>query len=126
MGGLAVRAWLARFDAGQRVERVITVAAPHAGTWLARFAFSLNGSEMRRGGAWLRSLERLETTRRGARFTCFYSHCDNVVFPASTAVLPGADNRHVPGCAHVDLLFHPEVFSEVLRALDPASGRPVA
>jgi hypothetical protein len=52
---------------------------------------------------WLQTLAPRETAARRARFTCFYSHCDNIVFPPSTATLPGADNRHVPGHAHVHL-----------------------
>jgi len=126
MGGLAVRTWLVRYAADGRIDRIITVATPHAGTWLARFSFSLNGSEMRRDGRWLNVLRRQESPRRYARFTCFYSHCDNIVFPASTATLPGADNRHVPGSAHVDLLFQPEVFNEVLRVLEAEPAASVA
>ncbi|HWI09801.1 MAG TPA: alpha/beta fold hydrolase, partial [Burkholderiaceae bacterium] len=37
MGGVAIRAWLARFDADARVHRVLTIGSPHHGTWLARF-----------------------------------------------------------------------------------------
>ena len=48
------------------------------------------------------------------RFTCWYSNCDNIVFPASTATLEGADNRLIRGVAHVDLAFHPVVMDESL------------
>jgi triacylglycerol lipase len=121
MGGLAVRAWLSRCAAGQRVHRVVTIGTPHRGTWLGRYAFTRNGIEMRLDSPWQRELAALELRRQGldphcaSRFTCFYSHCDNVVFPASTATLPGADNRHVAGSAHVHLAFEPAVFDEVLR-----------
>jgi hypothetical protein len=43
------------------------------------------------------------------RFTCWYSNCDNIVFPASTATLQGADNRLVQGAGHLQLAFRPEV-----------------
>ena len=66
-----------------------------------------------------------ENAARRARFTCFYGHTDNVVFPASTATLAGADNRHLAGVAHVAMAFHPEVFDEVLRLLaQAATDRP--
>ena len=42
-----------------------------------------------------------EPAQRFERFTCFYGHCDNIVFPASTATLPGADNRHIAGHARM-------------------------
>ena len=50
-------------------------------------------------------------------FTCWYSNCDNIVFPASVATLPGADNRFVPGVAHVELAFDERVFEHALDAL---------
>lgn len=113
MGGLAARAWLRTQDCA-RVARVVTLGSPHAGTWLARFSHLRNGAQMRQGGPWLRQLAQDEATRPQAPFTCWYSHCDNIVFPASTATLPGADNRLLRGAAHVDLAFRPEVMSAVL------------
>ncbi len=128
MGGLAVRAWLTGEGAAARVHRVVTIATPHAGTWLARFSFSRNGREMRRTSAWLRALREREApqaARLYARFTCFHSDCDNVVFPFGTAVLPGADNRHLPGRAHVELVYDATVFDEALRLVgghEPAAA----
>jgi triacylglycerol esterase/lipase EstA (alpha/beta hydrolase family) len=119
MGGLAARAWLSRRPPGDEIEHVVTIGSPHGGTWLARFGITPNGLQMRRANDWLKELTKAERHREPqqtyARFTCLYSHCDNIVFPPSTATLPGADNRHVPGSAHVHLAFQPEVFSEVWR-----------
>ena len=122
MGGLAVRTWLSRCAEARPVEHVLTIGSPHEGTWLARFGVTPNGLQMRRPNAWLDALRAAELQRSGetayARFTCFYSHCDNIVFPPSTATLPGADNRHVPGSAHVHLADQPAVFNEVWRRLE--------
>jgi triacylglycerol esterase/lipase EstA (alpha/beta hydrolase family) len=118
MGGLAMRAWLDRYAADRRVHRVITVGSPHSGTWLGRFGYARNTREMRLDSAWRSALTAKEPASRLAGFTCFYSHCDNIAFPASTGTLPGADNRHVAGVAHVHLLFQNEVFNEVLRWLE--------
>jgi triacylglycerol lipase len=41
-----------------------------------------------------------------------------VVFPASTALLPGAEQRFLPGRAHVELAFRPEVLQAVLDMLE--------
>lgn len=120
MGGLAVRAWLGRFTGGARVERIVTIGTPHRGTWLGRFAMTKNARQMHLGSAWHRALAASDPLL----FICFYSHCDNIVFPSSCATLPGADNRHVPGVAHVELAFRDEVYEEVLRlvGLNPASA----
>jgi triacylglycerol lipase len=122
MGGLAVRAWLRHQQADARVHGVITVGTPHHGTWLARFALTANTRQMRRDGEWLQALASEEPADRRRRFTSYYSHCDNIVFPACTSMLEGADNRHLPGIAHVHLVFQPAVWSEVTRRLDIDSG----
>lgn len=122
MGGLAIRAWSAAFAGTGRAHRIITIGSPHRGTWLGRFGTSRNAREMALGTDWQRALEANESARDFSQFTCFYSHCDNIVFPASTATLPGADNRHVTGSAHVQLLDQPEVFEEVLAWVRPSSS----
>lgn len=122
MGGLVARAWLRAGRNGQRVARVITIGSPHQGTWLGRFSSMPNGRQMRLAGAWL---EELAGTERAAAskpaFTCWYSNCDNIVFPPSTATLLGADNRLRPGLAHVELAFDRELMdrSLALLAADP-------
>jgi pimeloyl-ACP methyl ester carboxylesterase len=111
MGGLAARAWLQAHNGQQRIHRVITIGSPHHGTWLARFSRLPNGLQMAQQGRWLRALEHSEDSALHSRFVCWYSNCDNIVFPASTATLAGADNRLVRGVAHVQLAFRPEVMS---------------
>ena len=128
MGGLAARAWWAATpDAARRVQRVITIGTPHHGTWLGQFSHVPNGQQMRRHHAWLAALAEQERAGSAApyeRFTCWYSNADNIVFPASTALLDGADNRHVPGVAHVALGFHPRVMRESLAILASATRSP--
>jgi triacylglycerol lipase len=126
MGGLVARAWLAADAANaQRVQRVLTIGTPHHGTWLARFSHLPNGRQMRQHSPWLQALAATEARQRPQHtyggFVCWYSNTDNVVFPASTATLPGADNRLVPGAAHVAMAFHPRVVREALVLLAPGA-----
>jgi triacylglycerol lipase len=118
MGGLAVRRWWADRPDHMCVHRLITIGTPHQGTWLARFAFSLNGRQMRRHSPWLQALSQNEPAGRAQHITCFYSHCDNIVFPPGTATLMGADNRHLPGVAHVQMADELEPWEEALRWLE--------
>jgi triacylglycerol lipase len=117
MGGLAIRAWWrAQGEAADaRVHSAITIGSPHSGTFTARLAQGLNARQMRLGSTWLQELAQGEPASRRARFTCYYSHCDNISMPSSTGALPGADNRHLAGQPHVALAFAPEVFDEVMR-----------
>ena len=122
MGGLAARAWLRSPGHLARIHRVVTLGTPHQGTWLARFGRSPNGKQMRQGSGWLERLSasarQEEKSAMAERFTCWYSNCDNIVFPTSTAMLHGADNRFVRGVAHVQLAFLPEVMHATLALLE--------
>ncbi|SFB92445.1 Alpha/beta hydrolase family protein [Polaromonas sp. OV174] len=124
MGGLAVRAWLKHMKAEARVHHVVTLGSPHRGTWLARFGLSHNSLQMRRQSDWLAELDRGMPAHRHALFSCWYSNSDNIVFPVSTATLPGADNRLLRGAGHVQLAFLPQVMDATLALLDDNTARP--
>jgi len=117
MGGLAIRAWRAHVGPASRIHRTITIGTPHRGTWLARHARTLNGLEMRIESPWLQALSRAEGDEARQGLTCFWGHCDNIVFPTRGATLPGADNRHLVQTPHVAMAYHPEVFGHVLQLL---------
>jgi triacylglycerol esterase/lipase EstA (alpha/beta hydrolase family) len=118
MGGLAVRAWLRSNPKNrQRIHHVVTIGTPHHGTWLGKFALSENGRQMQVGSSWITRLERQEPADAGRLFTCFYSNCDNIVFPTSTATLAGANNRMIDGQAHLAMAFHPGVINGSLALL---------
>lgn len=121
MGGLVARAWLRDQEGGPpRVHKVVTIATPHQGTWLAHLSRAAHGVQMRLGSDWL---GRFGKEAAGPPFpslppfVCWYSNADNMVFPPTTATLPGADNRLVPGVAHVALAFEPRVLRETLALL---------
>lgn len=118
MGGLAARAWLKRMKAEARVHHVVTIGTPHRGTWLARFGHGHNGRQMRLLSDWQAQLDHEMPAHRHTLFTCWYSNCDNIVFPTSTATLPDADNRLVRGAAHVQMAFLPGVMNATLAILD--------
>lgn len=122
MGGLAARAWLRADPVNEsRIQRVITLGTPHFGTALSTEKALLpftNTHQMQRLGAWTRQLAKDEPATRYAKFTCWYSNCDNIVVPTSTAMLPGADNRLVTAQGHVSMAFDSKVMQTSLTLLD--------
>ena len=119
MGGLAIRAWAQKFaptsDALGRIHHICTLGTPHDGTEIAQMSHTRNGQEMRRGSAWLAANLSALPDGFSNKCTCFYSNCDNIVFPSTTACLPEADNRLVMGRGHVELAFVPEVMRACLE-----------
>jgi triacylglycerol esterase/lipase EstA (alpha/beta hydrolase family) len=122
MGGLAARAWLRSNAANDdRIKCVITIGTPHFGTALSTEKALLpfiNTQQMQRLGTWTMQLAKDEPATRYAKFTCWYSNCDNIVVPTSTAMLPGADNRFVTAQGHVSMAFSQLVMQESLALLD--------
>jgi triacylglycerol lipase len=122
MGGLAARAWLRSNAANDdRIKRIITIGTPHFGTALSTEKALLpfiNTQQMQRLGAWTQQLAKDEPTARYAKFTCWYSNCDNIVVPTSTAMLPGADNLLVTAQGHVSMAFSQRVMQESLVLLN--------
>lgn len=123
MGGLAARAWWRAHGGGRSLAGLVTIGSPHAGTWMGRFSRTPNGRQMRLQSAWVRELARDEAHHGLPATTCWYSNCDNIVFPAATATLQGADNRYVAGQPHVALAFHPEVLQGTLDLLHRADAQ---
>ncbi len=121
MGGVAVRAWLRACDGDNRVHRVVTIGSPHHGTQVGASLPQWSGMEsahqMRFDSAWLAALAADETSSRREKFVCFYSNCDNIVAPASSATLVGADNRHRSGIPHLALALDASVREQSLGLL---------
>lgn len=121
MGGLAIRAWVAQFAHKpkelMRIHRIFTLGTPHQGTAIANLSFTENGLQMRQSSDWLAGNASQLPDGFAQLCTCFYSNCDNIVFPCHTAALPGADNRFIAGRAHVELVFVDEIQQACWAAL---------
>lgn len=117
MGGLAARAWLRAANDDARVHQVITIGTPHHGTWLAASSHAKNGQQMRVNSDWLSTLAGQETPARRAKFVCWMSNCDNIVFPVSSAHLESAINCTNHGHGHVKLAFTPAVMQDTLNRI---------
>jgi triacylglycerol lipase len=124
MGGLAARAWLRSVSPvgtqDHRVHQVLTLGTPHQGTWLGQWGHTTNGRQMRLDSPWLQALAAAEPSARGSRFVCWYSHCDNIVFPVLSATLPGAALHHIESVGHVAMVDDLRVVAGVQAVLDKA------
>lgn len=122
MGGLAARHWWAS-QPTTRIRHLITIGSPHRGTRIARLAGAPNARQMREGADWTAELLARQPAAQHGRTTCFYAHADNIVFPASSATLPGADNRHLGAVGHIGMVERAEPFDTLLALLDEDATR---
>ena len=113
MGGLVARAYL-RKHGGGRVSRLVTLATPHHGTWVAYWGVGRNAREMEPQSAFIRALA---TAEPGVPALSIWTPTDNFVAPQDSSRLAGAGERIVAASSHLALLFTPDVARMLLNEL---------
>ncbi|HEU4529556.1 MAG TPA: alpha/beta fold hydrolase [Steroidobacteraceae bacterium] len=119
MGGLVARAALQSLGPGI-ISRIVTVASPHHGTALAHCLPCKAGQQMRPASAWLQRLNAAQEGRFAVPVTSIYSLEDNLLAPARSAELRGAELREIAGVGHFGLLRSRRVLDALVAALAPA------
>ena len=97
MGGLVCRACLARHG-GDRISRLLTLAAPHGGSELARLGIGPAARQMEADSPWLAQLNAVPVT---VPVLALRSPYDNYVMPQDRQVLPGARSLNLPPVGHL-------------------------
>ena len=110
MGGLIARAYLAR-RGGDEVVSLITLATPHQGAELAKFAPGRSARQMEPDSAWLAALNAKEIP---VPVHAFWAGRDEFVSPPDAARLPGSAETCAPIAGHLTVLQQPEVLKKIL------------
>jgi pimeloyl-ACP methyl ester carboxylesterase len=124
MGGLVARAWLRsrathrRSDGTDEAARLITLGTPHRGTWLAGAGRTASARQMRMDSPWMAGLAGREPPTLPGLITSWWSECDQIVYPAPTAVFPGSEARQLRGVGHIALTAREEIWNEIRRRID--------
>lgn len=125
MGGLVARVYLEHLGGARRVDRCITLATPHEGTYNAYWVASRVGRELRPDSALLDRLRASGAAARSIRFLSIVPGSDNLVIPRVFA--RHREELHVPDLGHLGVLFSPRIFRLVAdRLLDGDVGHVVA
>lgn len=113
MGGLICRSYLARHGI-ERVDRLFTLATPHAGSLLSKIGFGQNSREMTPGSLWLRDMahEPIKIPVISMR-----NPYDNYVMPQDNQRLPGARDVELPPVGHIAMLYDERVARWLLDLL---------
>lgn len=113
MGGLVSRAYLAA-RGESRVDRLLTIGTPHAGSVIARLGMGTNARQMERGSPWLRSLWQYRP--RIPMISLRNTH-DNFVMPQDGQRFPGAADIELPALGHLAALFSRKTADALLGCL---------
>ncbi len=119
MGGLIARALLR--DLGSiAIRRIVTIASPHHGTALVRGLSWQDAAQMSRNSAWLRALNWAQEGSFSVPLASIYSLDDNLVAPAHSARLQGAENHELRGVGHFGMLCSRRALDCVMATLSQA------
>jgi triacylglycerol lipase len=109
------RVYLQDLGGARRVDRCITLATPHLGTYNAYWINSRVGRELRPGSKLLQRIESSKNQASKVRFTSIVAGSDNIVLPRIFSA--NQETVHVPDLGHVGLLFSPTVFRAIVNCL---------
>ena len=115
MGGLALR-WYLAHDPHPRVRTAVSIASPHAGTWVAWLGWGAGAREMRPNSAFLKQLSGFRIPA-SVRFVCLRAPMDTRVLPSSSAWLSGAECGMLPARGHKRVLAQKSVCHRVAALL---------
>lgn len=118
LGGLLSRWYVQELGGASRVERVVTLATPHAGTRSARLAPGPLRSALLPGSDVVRRLAAGRARAAAVTHVSLVAGADLMVTPvASAAAIEDADVRWFDGLGHNAMLFDDAVHETVLEAL---------
>ncbi len=122
LGGLVARVYLQQLGGSRRVDRCVTLATPHRGTYNSYWVWSRVGGELRPDSPLLTRLHSSRFESSGVRFLSFVAGSDNLVVPRVFA--KHERQVHIPDLGHVSMLFSPRVLRLVADHLtQPEAGR---
>jgi triacylglycerol lipase len=108
MGALASRAYLRRHGAAH-VAGLVTLAAPHHGTQIARLGLGRNAREMEPNSEWLRSLN--AEPPPSIPIANLWSLDDELIDPPDASRLANAREIVFKGIGHMAMVFSPTVLA---------------
>jgi len=122
LGGLLARWYLQELggsvDQGGNVDRIVTIASPHAGTDKARFAPGSLGAALRPGSTTLTMLREGRHKAASVAHVAIVAGRDRMISPPDSAgAIDGAEVHRYDDLGHNEALFDPRVVSLVSRSV---------
>jgi triacylglycerol lipase len=118
MGGLIGRVYWQDMAGDRPLQRFVTLATPHRGSWSAYLHPQRPGCrQMRPGSPFLTALNRDLSRLAAVEFTSLWTPLDVTILPASSSLLPVGVMRQIWAPLHGLLLFDHRVLQVVVDVL---------
>lgn len=117
MGGIVSRYYVQCLGGINRVQRLITIASPHHGTWIAYLSERLGCLQMRPDSAFLQQLNQEAAMLEGLNFTSIWTPFDLMIVPANSSQMQVGQNVQVPVLTHAGMITDAMSLEVVVTAL---------
>lgn len=117
MGGIVSRYYVQRLGGIDRVQRFVTIASPHLGTWAAYSRFNPGCGQMRPNSPFLMDLNQNIFMLNQINFTSIWTPFDLMIIPANSSHLPVGKSIQVPVGGHAWMVTDSRSILKVAEAL---------
>lgn len=117
MGGLVSRYYVQRLGGIERVQRFISISAPHNGTIAAYLSQRPGCVQMRPDSEFIRDLNRDVRMLDRINFTSIWTPFDGIIVPANSSVLPVGESIQIPVPLHAWMVTDKRSINLVAEAL---------
>lgn len=117
MGGLVSRYYLQCLGGLDRVQRFITLASPHQGTWMAYGSYHPGCIQMRPDSVFLRHLNSNAAMLERLNFTSIWTPLDLMIVPANSSQMSVARDLQIWVPAHAWMVSDPRSLQAVATTL---------
>lgn len=113
MGPLSARYYIRNIEDAGKVDALVSLGGANHGTTIASLCFDVSCVEMRPNSTFLTNLNSVDETWGSPRYATWWSDCDEVINPNSSALLSGALNTQTACISHSALHEDAGVYAQV-------------
>jgi triacylglycerol lipase len=125
MGGMVGRYYLQRLGGLDRVQRFITISAPHRGTNAAYFSTRPGCMQMRPDSDFMQDLNRDVDRLKDLNFTSLWTPFDLIILPPTSSQLGFGTERSIPAMVHPLMVSDRRSLDEIVTALSQPVTSPI-
>jgi triacylglycerol lipase len=125
MGGLVTRYYIQRLGGIDRVQRFVSISAPHHGTIAAHFSMRPGCIQMRPDHEFIADLNSDVGSLNFLNFTSLWTPFDLIILPPSSSQLGIGTEISIPVVAHPLMVYDRRVLTAISEALSQPVKSPI-